>query len=391
MNPMYALFREERPQWKGIYWKDSPQLQAEYQAWGEQLVADARNKDIVSVIAQYTALERMGSNLSGSCPFHPDTKKKGHFFVFQDTNTCKCYYAGCEKGGDVIKVVMELEEVTFEEAILILNNKPILTPAGQKERPPREPLPEYVPPEPEPRIIGNDITMEDIQRWNHNLLRNPELMSWLDKRGVPKDAVIEGRLGYTAHDPKLPTITYHQGEANLGWAQNKLTIGWFRCGELTGVKLRNSPFLPKRDGSPYVSIPNAIDMSYLYGIDDIGGDTNTVFLVESEYDRWLVKYIFEFKRKDGYPAVVLSKPANGFTEKTIEPLYYMSRVISLLDNDAVKNGLRAGLESGYKIQDLIAHTELYLPPQGKDVGDFYKWSSVDCVVWLNRILMQGVF
>jgi len=73
----------------------------------------ARN-DIVDVVSEYVHLGRKsGSNMFGLCPFH--NEKTPSFSVSPDRQIYHCF--GCGKGGGVINFVMEVENLTFPEAV----------------------------------------------------------------------------------------------------------------------------------------------------------------------------------------------------------------------------------------------------------------------------------
>ena len=74
--------------------------------------------DIVGVIGEYVHLRRIGNGqrYMGLCPFH--TEKTASFSVHSGHQFYKCF--GCSAGGDVIKFVMEMERMSFWEAIRYL-------------------------------------------------------------------------------------------------------------------------------------------------------------------------------------------------------------------------------------------------------------------------------
>lgn len=71
--------------------------------------------DIVAVIGERVRLKRMGSTgrYLGLCPFH--TEKTPSFNVNATHQFYKCF--GCGAGGDVLKFVMELDGLSFYEAL----------------------------------------------------------------------------------------------------------------------------------------------------------------------------------------------------------------------------------------------------------------------------------
>lgn len=74
--------------------------------------------DIVRVVGDYVRLKRSGSGprYTGLCPFHHE--KTPSFSVHSTHQFYKCF--GCGAGGDVIKFVMEIERLTFWEAVKLL-------------------------------------------------------------------------------------------------------------------------------------------------------------------------------------------------------------------------------------------------------------------------------
>ena len=73
--------------------------------------------DIVEVVGSYVRLsKRSGSNLFGLCPFH--SEKTPSFSVSPDKQIY--HYFGCGKGGGVINFIMEIENLTFPEAVEFL-------------------------------------------------------------------------------------------------------------------------------------------------------------------------------------------------------------------------------------------------------------------------------
>jgi len=73
--------------------------------------------DIVDVVGSYVHLtKRSGSNQFGLCPFH--SEKTGSFAVNASRQTYHCF--GCGKGGGVINFIMEIEGLSFPDAVEML-------------------------------------------------------------------------------------------------------------------------------------------------------------------------------------------------------------------------------------------------------------------------------
>lgn len=78
-----------------------------------------RQADIVRIVQDYVALKKTGANWVARCPFHKETKPS--FSVNPAKEIFYCF--GCQKGGSVFNFVMEIERVTFPEAIKIVAEK----------------------------------------------------------------------------------------------------------------------------------------------------------------------------------------------------------------------------------------------------------------------------
>jgi DNA primase len=71
---------------------------------------------IEDVVGQYVSLRRSGSNLFGLCPFHGE--KTASFSVAPDKGMYYCF--GCHKGGGVINFQMEVEGLSYPDAVRAL-------------------------------------------------------------------------------------------------------------------------------------------------------------------------------------------------------------------------------------------------------------------------------
>jgi DNA primase len=74
-------------------------------------VREATN--IVEVASEFTALKRQGTNYTGLCPYHQEMTPS--FSVSTEKSFYYCF--GCQKGGDAIKMIMELKSFSFAEAV----------------------------------------------------------------------------------------------------------------------------------------------------------------------------------------------------------------------------------------------------------------------------------
>lgn len=85
-------------------------------AWLDELLA---KNDIVSVISSYVELRPKGRRLWGLCPLHGE--KTPSFSVSPDKQMFYCF--GCHAGGTVIQFIMQMERMSFVEAVKLLANR----------------------------------------------------------------------------------------------------------------------------------------------------------------------------------------------------------------------------------------------------------------------------
>lgn len=87
--------------------------------------------DVVDVIGDYVRLRRKGANYFGLCPFHDE--KTPSFSVNAELGIFKCF--GCGAGGDLFRFVMQVEGISFPEAVRMLAEKGgIALPAAEAEQ-----------------------------------------------------------------------------------------------------------------------------------------------------------------------------------------------------------------------------------------------------------------
>lgn len=75
----------------------------------DQLINSVHIEDVVG---DYVSLKRSGSRYKGCCPFHDE--KTPSFVVSPTMGIYKCF--GCQKGGNAIQFVMDIENLNFVEA-----------------------------------------------------------------------------------------------------------------------------------------------------------------------------------------------------------------------------------------------------------------------------------
>jgi DNA primase len=144
--------------------------------------------DIVKVIGEYVRLKRVGATgrYVGLCPFHQE--KTGSFNVNQSRQFYKCF--GCGVGGDVLKFVMEIDGLTFPEALKML---------AESHGIPMPKRSEFADADSKLRAALFEIYSIAAQMFRENL-RGPhgtEARNYLTKRGISAESIETFELGFS--------------------------------------------------------------------------------------------------------------------------------------------------------------------------------------------------
>src|SRR5690554_2317649 len=86
----------------------------------DEVIEEVRySNDIVEVVSEYVKLEKKGRYYFGLCPFHKE--KTPSFSVTPSLQIFNCF--GCDKGGNVIQFIMNIENLDFVEALKLLADR----------------------------------------------------------------------------------------------------------------------------------------------------------------------------------------------------------------------------------------------------------------------------
>ena len=154
-------------------------------AFIDELVA--RNP-IDEVVGQYVQLKRSGTNYFGLCPFHGE--KTASFSVAPNKQMYYCF--GCHKGGGVINFIMDIESLSYPDAVRFLAKRANL------EVPEDE---QYKSQYKEQERLWH--LCRDAARYYHNLLKTDagkEARAYLMRRGLDWPTVVKFGLGFAPAD-----------------------------------------------------------------------------------------------------------------------------------------------------------------------------------------------
>ncbi|MER3428610.1 MAG: DNA primase [Pyrinomonas sp.] len=152
----------------------------------QSFIDDLRERaDIVRIISDYVPLKKRGANWMACCPFHQE--KTPSFSVSPAKNIFYCF--GCGKGGSVFHFIMEIERVSFPEAVRIVAEKTgVPLPAMEDGRRDQERRHER-----ERLLALNALALE---WWEDQLQRTPEALRYLAHRGITEATRRAFRLGF---------------------------------------------------------------------------------------------------------------------------------------------------------------------------------------------------
>ena len=197
--------------------------------------------NILDIVGQYVQLHRSGSNWFGLCPFH--TEKTGSFSVNEPKQFF--HWFSCGRGGNVFKFLMEIEDLTFPEAVY-----------RTAELAGIELDAKYLP----QNVAGAEDTQSETGKLKrlyaqagqlyHHILVNTKLgqpaLDYLHERGLSDELIAEFQLGYA---PQAEILQAFFHEKKLDDYQTLRKSGLFseREGEDLAERFNDRIMFPIRD------------------------------------------------------------------------------------------------------------------------------------------------
>lgn len=190
--------------------------------------------DIVDVVGSYVALSPKGGSFWGCCPFH--NEKTPSFHVMQDRQFYHCF--GCKKGGSTLNFVMEIENLSFPDAVRFLAKR-----VGME-------VPENRASADEDRRRRRLLELNrDAARWFYDVLQSADgaaVRAYLEKRAIQRKIAVRFGMGASkdSWDALLRAMT-----AKGYTKQELLTAGLIVSNKSGGFydKFRNRLMLPVID------------------------------------------------------------------------------------------------------------------------------------------------
>lgn len=365
--------------------------------------------DIVDVVSDFVSLKRRGANYIGLCPFH--NERTPSFSVSKSKGICKCF--SCGKGGSAVNFIMQLEQMSYQEALRYLAKKYNIE-IKERELTDKE---RETASEREALFAVNEFALNHFE---HNLVETTEGLNigleYFWQRGLSDAMIKRFRLGY-AIDRKDELLTE---ATKKGYREENLLttglVGRSEKGEyydrfrgrviypvfsISGKVVAFGGRVLRKDkpGGKYVNSPESIIYSKsreLYGLYQAKPaivKKNKCIIVEGYMDVISM-------HQSGVENVVASS-GTSLTEGQIRLLHrFTENVTVIYDSDAA--GIKASLRG---IDMLLAeglNVKVLQLPDGDDpdsfaqshssseVEDYLEKNEVDFVKFKMNILLDGV-
>lgn len=338
--------------------------------------------NIVDLVTEHVRLKKRGRNFVGLCPFH--NEKTPSFNVLEDKGIFKCF--GCGKGGDVFSFVMQMEGLTFPEALRKLAKRANIEIEGEQS-------------ELEDAARSERESLQNVLReaaaYYYRTLRAPqgaEALAYLRGRGLEDDIMRKFGLGYAPERAGL--LLKHLSER--GFDSAKLETAGLVAGRNAGdyyERFRGRVIFPvfnatgrivgfggrilpngAKDIAKYINSPDTPvyhKSQILYGLfqgKDAIRRAGFAILVEGYAD---VLAVFQ--------AGVENVVAASGTSLTVEQLQllrrYTTSIVLLFDADtagknATMRGIELAIEAGFDVSTVVL-------PVGEDPDSFLRKNGVE--------------
>ncbi len=369
-------------------------------------IIDSAN--ISEVVSEFVTLKRRGVNMLGLCPFH--NEKTPSFTVSPAKGIFKCF--GCGKGGNAVNFIMELEQLSYPDALRWLAKKYHIEIEEKEESAEEKALKD----ERESMMIVSAFAQKYFSRYllNENEGRTIGL-SYLRERGIRDDIITKFELGYCPDGKDLFT----QAASREGYKMEFL--------EKTGLTIKRDDWIRDRFGGRVIfPVHNVAGRVIAFGGRILTSDKNTAKYLnspESEiYHKGKTLYgIYQAKRQmtqqdkcylvEGYTDVlsfhmagIENVVASSGTSLTIDQIRLIRRFTPNIT--IVYDGDDAGIKASLRGIDMVLEEGInvkVLPlPRGEDpdsfarsmsasqLAEYIKTKETDFIKFKTQLLMESV-
>ncbi|AKP65697.1 DNA primase [Levilactobacillus koreensis] len=346
----------------------------------EEVIETVRTAtNIADVVGQYVQLKKSGKNLFGLCPFHEE--KTPSFSVTEDKQIFHCF--SCGRGGNVFKFLMELEHISFPEAVVKVADFSHVDLASEYRQDAAAPAVDSK--------TGQLIALhEQAAKLYHHILVNTEVgqpaLDYLHDRGLTDDTIETYQLGFAPSQRLLkPFFDQRQSDYQL-LRQSGLFIE-NADGELRD-RFTERVMFPLRNASGHVAafsgrlLKKADDQPKYLNSPETALFTKSRLLFNFDLARPAIRQAGEVTLFEGYMDVISATQAgvlNGIasmgTSLTTEQIYAIERTTDKLNvcYDGDEPGQRA-IERALSLLGQHSHLQLSVIqlPEGQDPDEYRK-------------------
>lgn len=316
-----------------------------------------------------------GGEFHGPCPICGGTDR---FHIWPQQGDYGTYWCrSCDKAGDAIQYLMDVEQMTFREAAKTVG-KDVADQEEYQAPTFKRPVPTGEAFAPRETVPAAELWVEHATKladWAHQqLLDSPDQLAWLARRGLDRDAVIAYGLGWNPGEKGkdlyrareswgLPTVLKEDGKTKKKlWLPIGLVIPYRIDGILQRLRIRRTEGEPR-----YYLVPGSNTAPML-----LGATAKAFVIVESELDALLIHH------RAGDLAGVISQ--GNSTAKPDAPataaLTSALTILVALDSD------EAGMQASVWWRKQFTQAERWPVPVGKDPGETYQ-AGTDIREWVK--------
>lgn len=331
------------------------------------------------VIGRYVKLKASGQNMKGLCPFHKE--KSPSFTVNPDKGVYHCF--GCGKGGDVFNFLMEIEGLTFPEALKRMADETGISLASQK--------PAHHDSKKESISKSEAIAIHEIAArfYYESMKKSKEAVEYLKLRHLKPETVKTFRIGYapkgwsnlikyagnySISEKKLIAcglaISSSQGDKNYDRFRERIIFPIF---DVAGKPIAFAGRGLEKDAKPkYLNSPETSlyrKNRILYGLHSARRsikDDGQVIFVEGYMD-FLSLYQADICN-------VVATSGTALTEEHVNLIRrFTTEVVLVFDGDTA--GYTAAQRAAFMLVSQNIHVRVFLLPKGEDPDSFIQKNS----------------
>lgn len=251
-----------------------------------------------------------------SCPFH--SEESPSCMIQKDRWYC---FGGCGSGGDSIDFLMKTQGLTFAQVLNSDVSKFEVKSVSKSA--PKEKKAVY-------------LSQALFAKYATNLLKYPDKLQYLYKRGFDSSSIKAAQLGYG----------YPVDIVGRRFSHQRYVIPHFKDGKIVTAKYRIDPIYASLEDEKYISHPGTHGI--IYNVDLLSTEDSLIY-VGSQFDAAVLWYRYQI------PAIC--PPSENIFKDEWIALFYNKNILIWLDND--KTGIEGSLNVYNKIKHVVNKADIF--------------------------------